>query len=149
MINNKKAFFQYNILIEYECGIKLLGTEVKPLSDNNASIEQAYCYFKKDNELYIKNMHIGEHKTARYYIHEALRERKLLLTKKELKDIKEELKLNKGLTIIPLKVFLKNNLIKITIGLCKNKKNYEKSDTIKERDIKRDTDKQLANLKNV
>ncbi len=146
MITNRKAKYEFNILKEYTCGIILIGSEVKPLKANDASINQAYCYFK-DSALYIKNMHIGEHKTARFDIHEPTRDRKLLLKKKELKDIEEQLKLNKAMTIVPLMVFEKINFIKITIGLAVGKKAVDKRNSIKDKDVKRDTDKQLMKYK--
>lgn len=146
MIKNSKAYFSFNIIKKYDCGIKLMGSEVKPLKDNRASITQAYCYFKADG-LYIKNMHIDEHKCAKNFGHEPTRERKLLLKKKELNDIKEQLSLNKRLTIIPLMVFEKNNFIKITIGVCEGKNKFDKRESIKTKDIKRETDKLIAKYK--
>lgn len=143
---NKKARFDYNIILEISCGIKLMGTEVKPLRKGDSSINQAYCYIK-DNELYIKNMHIGEHKCAKNFNHDPIRDRKLLLKRKEINDIIELLKTDKTLTIIPLKLFLNNNLFKITIGVCKGKKNYDRRDSIKKKDIQRDTNRELMKYK--
>lgn len=146
MLKNSKAYFDYNILKEFNCGIKLIGSEVKPLKDNRASINQAYCYFKADG-LYIKNMNIDEHKCAKNFGHEPTRERKLLLKKKELNDIKEQLNLNKRLTIIPLKVFEKNNYIKIVIGVCEGKKEFEKRNKILSKQIDKETNKLIAKYK--
>lgn len=146
MIQNKKIYYEYNVLEEFEVGIKLKGSEVKQLKDNNASILNAYCYFN-DNELFVKNINIAESKRSGLTEIEGKRDRKLLLKKQELNSIQKQLKLNKGLTIFVLSVFEKNNFIKIKIGVCKHKKNFEKRDKIKKQDIKRDTEKQLLNHK--
>lgn len=134
MIQNKKIYYEYNVLEEFEAGIKLKGSEVKQLKDNNASILNAYCYFNS-NELFVKNINIAESKRSGLTEVDGKRDRKLLLKKQELNSIKKQLKLNKGLTIFVLNVFEKNNFIKIKIGICKHKKNFEKRWKIKEKQI--------------
>lgn len=135
MIENRKARFEYNILENYTAGIVLLGSEIKCIRDGKANITDAYCIFI-NGELFIRNMYVAPYDRAQKP-HEPKRDRKLLLTKKELKKIDAKL-IDKGLTIIPLKVHV-NNLIKIEVGIGKGKKLFDKKQSIKERDIDRET----------
>jgi len=137
-IKNKKAFFEYQLLEKYVAGIGLMGSEIKSIRAGKASIREAHCYFKKD-ELWIKNMHIDEYREAASYGHEPLRERKLLLNRKELDKIRSKVN-EKGLTLIALRLFLSNRgFAKLEIGLGKGKKLHDKRETIK----KRETDRQI------
>ena len=140
---NKKAYFEYEVLDKYVAGIQLVGSEVKSIRDAKVSIAEAYCYFA-DEEMFIKSMHVSEYKqSGKYDNHEPTRERKLLLNKKEIIKLKRG-KNEKGLTIIPLAVMLTNRgLIKIEIGLCKGKKLYDKRESLKEKDIKRDLERNI------
>ena len=140
-IKNKTASFEYNLLDSYECGIVLYGSEVKSLYQNGASINEAYCYVN-NNEVFIKNMHISELKNSTTQ-HEPLRERKLLLTKKEINKIATKLK-NKGLTLVPTYLYNKKGLIKINISLAKGKKLWDKRDSIKSKDLERDKNRELT-----
>lgn len=138
IIKNRKAYYEYSILEKVVAGIQLKGSEVKSVKMNNVNISEAYCFIQ-NNEIFIKNMHISEHKQGGVHNnHEPFRDRKLLLKKKEILSLSEKVK-QKGLTIIPLEVILsKTGFIKIEIGLAKGKNLYDKRVSIKEKDLKRD-----------
>lgn len=141
-IKNKKASFEYHILETFTAGIKLLGTEIKSIREAKANISDAFCTFI-NGELYIRNLHISEYSHGSFYNHEAKRDRKLLLTKKELKKlvVKGE---DKGLTIIPLRIFIsQRGFAKLEIALAQGKKAFDKRESIKERDVKREMDKAM------
>ena len=138
-INNKKATFEYYILEDFTAGIKLLGTEIKSIREGKANISDAFCTFI-NGELYVRNLHISEYSHGSFYNHEAKRDRKLLLTKKEIKKlvVKGE---DKGLTIIPLKIFISDRgFAKMNIALAQGKKAFDKRESMKERDVKREMD---------
>jgi SsrA-binding protein len=136
-INNKAAYHEYFIEQTYTAGMVLTGTEVKSLRAGKASFNDAYCFFEK-GELYIKSLHISEYKLGTIYNHLPTQERKLLLTKKELKKL-ESRSNEKGFTIVPLKIFFSDNgFAKLEIGLGKGKKLHDKRDTIKQRDTERE-----------
>ncbi len=140
LIQNKKARFDYHILEKFVAGIVLSGSEIKSIRAGKANIKEGYCYFVK-NELWVKNIHISEYYQASYNGHRVTRERKLLLTKKELKKLKTALN-EKGLTIVPLKLFInERGWAKLEIGLAKGKKVHDKRHTIKQRDIQREMDR--------
>ncbi|AUC81888.1 SsrA-binding protein SmpB [Lacinutrix sp. Bg11-31] len=142
-ILNKKAKFQYEILDRYSAGIVLSGTEIKSIRDSKASIAESFCEFNTKNELFVINMTIQEYVYGNYYNHAPKAERKLLLNKKELKKLEKEVT-NSGLTIIPLRLFInEKGYAKLDIALAKGKKLYDKRETIKDRDNKRD----LARIK--
>lgn len=134
-ILNKKAKYNYYILEEYEAGLVLVGSEIKALRKGSANITDSYIRIK-NNEAYIINMFIDKYDESNIFNHEPTRERKLLLHKKEIKKLQEK-KAIEGYTIIPLKVYLKNGIAKVLIGICKGKKLYDKRETIKERDLNR------------
>ncbi|MFO7868373.1 MAG: SsrA-binding protein SmpB [Bacteroidales bacterium] len=141
-IQNKKAFFEYDIIDTYTAGMVLTGTEIKSIRESKASIREAYCYIHKD-ELWIKGMTIAAYSYGSYNNHLKDRDRKLLLQKKELKKIKEKLK-DKGTTIIPTKLFISNRgWAKINIGIGRGKKTHDKRESIKARDAKRDIDRAM------
>lgn len=135
-IKNKKAYHNYFIEEEYEAGIELLGTEIKSVRKGSIDISDAYVRIK-DNEAYIINMFIERYEGGSIFNHEPNRERKLLLHKKEIKKIYEKVK-KEGFTLIPLKVYIKNEKAKILIGICKGKKLYDKRESIKIRDLERE-----------
>jgi SsrA-binding protein len=140
-IKNRKASYQYHLLDTYEAGIKLLGTEIKSIREGKASLAESYCYFK-DEELYVKNMHIGEYSHGNIQNHDPLRERKLLLHRRELKKLKENLEKGGNNTIIPLNLFINDNgLAKLRIALATGKKLYDKRDSLKQKDLKREMDR--------
>lgn len=133
-ITNRRAKYEYHFIDEYQVGIVLMGSEVKTIKIGKVSIVDSFCYFKGD-ELFIKNFNVTEMSTS--YTHEPNREKKLLLKKKELKKLKSDL--TKGLTIIPYKVYVNDKgLIKVKIVLAKGKKNWDKRNDIKEKDILKD-----------
>ena len=133
-IINKKAKFEYEFLQTEVCGIQLVGSEVKSIRQGKVSISEGYCYFK-DGELFVKGMNISDYGFGSF--HETVRDRKLLLKRKELNGL--ELKLINGLTIVPYRVFLNDKgLIKLEIALAKGKKIHDKRETIKNRDLDRD-----------
>ncbi len=136
-ISNRKAYHDYFFENTYIAGIVLNGTEVKSLRTGKASFNDSYCYFD-DGELYVRSLHISEYVYGTYNNHEPLQERKLLMNKKELQKLETKTK-EKGYSIIPLKIFLtEKGIFKMEIGLGKGKKNYDKRETIKERDSDRD-----------
>ncbi len=136
-LSNKKAYYEYFFEAKYIAGLVLQGTEIKSLRAGKASFNDSYCLFDK-GELYVKSLHISEYSFGTYANHEPLQERKLLLTKRELKKLEGKIK-EKGYSIIPLKIFLsEKGFAKMEIGLGKGKKNYDKRETIKERENDRD-----------
>lgn len=139
-IKNKKASYEYTFLEKFTAGIQLTGTEIKSIRDSKVSIAEAYCFIK-NGELFIKGMHIAEYDPGSYNNHDPLRERKLLLNKIELKKLEKKLK-NKGLTIVPLRMFINDNgYAKLEIALSQGKKIHDKRDSLKEKDLKRDMDR--------
>lgn len=146
-IKNKKARFEYEILDKYTVGIVLGGTEIKSIRQGKASITESFCEFNDNGELFIINMQIDEYSHASHYNHKPKAERKLLLNKQELKKLQKEVA-SSGLTIIPLNLFLNDRgLAKLNIALAKGKKLYDKRETIKDRDNKRDLDRIKKNFK--
>lgn len=140
-IQNKKARFQYEILDKYTAGIVLTGTEIKSIRSSRASIAESFCEFNEAGELFVINATIEEYAFGNYYNHRPKAERKLLLNKKELKKLNKEVQ-NTGLTIIPLRLFINDKgYAKLDIALAKGKKLYDKRETIKDRDNKRDLDR--------
>ena len=131
-IKNKKAYFNYFIKREIEAGIVLKGTEIKSVKKGSINITDSYIRIK-NGEAYIINMFIEKYETASIFNHEETRERKLLLHKKEIKKLLEEVK-QEGYTLVPLKVYLKNGKAKILIGVARGKKLYDKREAIKKRD---------------
>jgi SsrA-binding protein len=138
-INNRKAKYDYEILDEIEAGIVLTGTEIKSIKDGKANLKDSYGIVK-NNEIFLLNMHISHYKEGNIFNHEETRTRKLLLHKKEILKLRDKLELQ-GLTLIPLKLYFSRNKAKILLGLCKGKKTYDKRESIKEKDIKRDIEK--------
>lgn len=138
-ILNRKARHDYFIEEEYECGIVLTGTEIKSIRDGKANIKDGYAIVRK-NELFLLNMFISHYKEGNIFNHNETRTRKLLMHKKEILKLNDKITLQ-GYTLIPLKVYFKSNKAKVLLGLCKGKKNYDKRESIKERDIKRQLDK--------
>ncbi|MBO0341213.1 MAG: SsrA-binding protein SmpB [Bacteroidota bacterium] len=140
-IKNKRARFDYEILDTYTAGIVLGGTEIKSLRLGKASISQSFCEFNDKGELFVVNMQIDEYSHASHFNHAPKATRKLLLNKRELKKLQKEVATT-GLTIVPLKVFINDRgLAKMNIGLARGKKLYDKRETIKSRDNKRNLDR--------
>ena len=139
-IKNKKASYEYSFLEKYVAGIQLFGTEIKSIREGKANIADAHCLFR-DNELWAQNMHIAEYWWGTCNNHDPKRERKLLLTRKELKKLERKAQ-DKGLTIIATRMFInEKGLAKLEIALAKGKKKYDKREDIKQRDSKRELDR--------
>ena len=139
-IKNKRATFDYELLETFTAGIVLTGTEIKSIRLGKASLVDTYCYFVK-NELWVKNMHIAEYFYGSYNNHSARRERKLLLSKKELRKMERAIK-DTGFTIVPVRMFInEKGLAKLVIALAKGKKQYDKRQSLREKDDKRDMDR--------
>ena len=134
-IVNKKARYDYYLEDEIEAGIVLQGTEIKSLRKGSADLKDTYVRIK-DDEAFIINMYIAKYEEGNIFNHDERRERKLLLHKKEIRKLKEFAN-EEGYTLIPLKAYMKNNVLKICIGVCKGKKIYDKRESIKDRDLKR------------
>jgi len=146
-IKNKKAKFEYEILDKYTAGIVLTGTEIKSIRNSKASISESFCEFNEQGELFIINMTIEEYLYGNYYNHKPKAERKLLLNKRELRKLEKEVK-NVGLTIVPLRLFInEKGFAKLDIALAKGKKLFDKRNTIKDRDNKRNLDRIKKNFK--
>ncbi|NDW11510.1 SsrA-binding protein [Bacteroides sp. 214] len=139
-IKNKRASFDYEFLETFTAGIVLTGTEIKSIRLGKAALVDTYCFFVK-GELWVKNIHIAEYFYGSYNNHNARRDRKLLLNKKELKKLERGIK-ETGFTIIPSRMFInEKGLAKIVIALAKGKKQYDKRESLREKDDKRDMDR--------
>jgi SsrA-binding protein len=139
-VKNKKARFEYEWLDTYQTGIVLQGTEIKAIRLHKVNLQEAYCYVHR-GEVFVKGLHIGHYELGTHYNHEEKRERKLLLKKQEIEKIKKRME-EKGLTLIPTKLFINNRgLAKLEVALAKGKKLHDKRDSIKEKDMKRELSK--------
>lgn len=135
-IKNKKAYFDYFVLEDIECGIELKGTEIKSIRNGSVQLKDCYCIIR-NNEVYVLNMFIDRYEEGNQFNHEERRTRKLLLHKKEIIKIKNSLE-REGYSLIPLKMYFKKNKVKLLIGICKGKKLYDKRQTLKEKDLQRE-----------
>ena len=135
-ILNKEAKFNYFVEEEIECGISLVGTEIKSIRDGKANLKDSYAIIR-NNEVYLLNMYIGEYKEGNLFNHDPRRTRKLLLHKSEITKLKKGVELE-GRTLVPLKLYFSKNHAKILLALCKGKKNFDKREVIKERDLNRE-----------
>ncbi|MDX2196607.1 MAG: SsrA-binding protein SmpB [Cytophagales bacterium] len=137
-IRNKKAGFEYHFIDTFTAGVVLTGTEIKSIRLQEANLQDAYCYLSS-NEVYIKNLHIAPYENGTYLNHDPVRERKLLLTKTEIKKISKKLD-EQGITLIPTKLFInQKGFAKIELATAKGKKLYDKREDIKVRDLQRET----------
>ena len=143
VVTNRKAFHYYHILDKYEAGMELLGSEVKSLREGNCNLSQAYIIIRK-GQAWLSGVHIKPYSHTGFDGHEAVRNRKLLLHNREIIKLKTKLD-QKGLTAIPLKIYFnKKGLAKLELALAKGKKNYDKKIALKERDIKRESERELS-----
>ena len=141
-IKNRSAYHEYFIDAKYEAGMVLLGTEVKSIRNGKVSFNDAYCLIHK-GEVWIKSLHIAEYSHGNINNHEAMRDRKLLLQKKEIKKIESKLK-EKGYTLIPLRIYFNEKaLVKVEIGLAKGKKLHDKRETLRQKDAEREMKRHL------
>ena len=144
-ILNKRAKFDYFIEEEIEAGIVLTGTEIKSVRDGKCNIKDCYGVVR-NGEVFLVNMYIAQYKEGNIFNHEETRSRELLLHKKEIKKITQAIEVG-GYTLVPIKGYFKENKFKILLGICKGKKNFDKRETIKERDIKREVAKNIKNFR--
>ncbi|MDD6323374.1 MAG: SsrA-binding protein SmpB [Bacilli bacterium] len=142
-INNRKARHNYQIFETVEAGIVLTGTEIKSLKAGKGNIKDSYAR-EKNNEIFLLNMHISGYENGNQFNHEETRTRKLLLHKKEIFKLRDKVRLE-GYTLVPLKVYLVKGRAKVLLGVAKGKKNYDKRQDIKKRDIERDIRAKLKN----
>lgn len=143
LIKNKRATFDYELVDKFTAGIVLVGTEIKSIRLGKASLVDTFCFFAGNNELWVKNMNISEYSFGSYNNHLPRRDRKLLLNRKELIKLQREVKDN-GMTIVPTKLFINDKgLCKLEIALARGKKEYDKRESIKEKDAKRDIDRYM------
>ncbi|MCX4364647.1 MAG: SsrA-binding protein SmpB [Bacilli bacterium] len=136
-INNRKAYFDYFVEREIECGIELTGTEIKSIRKGSVSIKDTFARIK-NGEVFVTNMYIAKYDEGNRFNHEERRSRKLLLHKNEIKRLAEDIKLQ-GYSLVPLKMYFKKDKVKVLLGVCKGKKIYDKRETIKERDLARES----------
>ncbi len=140
---NRKARFNYSIEETYECGIELQGTEVKSVKNGSISFPDSFAEIV-NGEIFLKNFHISEYSFSSIFNHNPDRPKKLLLHKEEIKRLTRKVE-EKGFTLIPLNFYLKNGKVKATLGVCKGKKAFDKRETIKNRDIDRDIQREFSN----
>ena len=139
-IRNKKASFEYELIEKLVAGMQLTGTEIKSIRSGKVSMNDSYCLFQ-NGELYVRNIHISEYELGTVNNHPAKRDRKLLLTKRELQKLERKLK-ESGLTIVPTRMFINDRgLAKLEIALAKGKKTYDKRETLKQKDSRREMDR--------
>ena len=146
IVTNRKAWHEYHILDKYEGGIVLHGSEVKAIREGKANIKEAYVRFI-ENELFVIGMHIGKYSNEGYSTHTPVRDRKLLLHKKELLNLRKMVD-EKGKTLIPLSLYLKGGRVKVEFGLAQGKKMWDKRKTKMEKDVKRQVDRAMKDYNN-
>ena len=146
IVTNRKAWHEYHILDKYEGGIVLYGSEVKAIREGKANIKEAYVRFI-ENELFVIGMHIGKYSNEGYSTHTPVRDRKLLLHKKELLILRKMVD-EKGKTLIPLSMYLKGGRVKVEFGLAQGKKMWDKRKTKMEKDVKRQVDRAMKDYNN-
>ena len=135
-INNRKARFDYNIEDEIECGIELKGTEVKSIRNGSVNLKDSYAIIR-NGEAYLLNTHISPYEEGNIFNHDELRTRKLLLHKSEILKLNDKIRIE-GYTLVPLKMYFVKNKVKVLIGIAKGKKQFDKRETIKKRDMERE-----------
>jgi SsrA-binding protein len=140
-VNNRKAHYDYFIDREIEAGIELKGTEIKSIRKGSVSLNDSYAYIR-NGEIYLLNTYIAKYDEGNRFNHDERITRKLLMHKAEIKKLSEEVKLQ-GVSLIPLKLYFKGNKVKVLIGVCRGKHNYDKRETIKQRDIDRENRKMV------
>lgn len=141
--NNRKARFEYELLDRFEAGIVLLGTEVKSLREGKITLGDAYCAIDRKGEVYLRDAHISPYSHGTHTNHDPLRPRKLLLNRKEIRRLAQRIR-EKGLTVVPTRMYFKRGIAKVEIALAKGKKQYDKRARIKDRDQQRESERQLA-----
>lgn len=142
IVKNKKALFNYELVEKFEAGIVLLGTEVKSLRERSVNMSDSYASFKKNGELFIVNMHISPYHFGNRNNHEPLRERKLLMKKRELRRLQGKIK-EQGLTLIPVKLYFARGKVKVELALAKGKKLHDKRETLKRKTLDREMERYI------
>ncbi len=142
-IQNRKVNFDYEIIDTFEAGIVLTGTEIKSIRLGKCNLKDSYAIIK-NNEIFILNMHISQYEQGNRFNHDETRTRKLLMHKKEILKLRDKLEID-GFTLVPIKLYFKNSKAKLLIGLAKGKKNYDKRESIKKKDIERQLARDLKN----
>jgi len=145
IVTNRKARHDYEITGSYETGLVLVGSEVKSLRQGKASLSDSYARILK-GEMWVIGMHIAQYKEATFENHEPLRDRKLLLHRAEIKKLARQVE-EKGITLIPLKLYFKNNIAKLDLGLARGKRKYDKKESIARRDAQRDMEREQKKFK--
>jgi len=140
---NKKAYFNYEVVEDIECGIALKGTEVKSIRANRFSYGDSYVRIE-NNSLVLVSLHISSYSNASIENHEIIRDRRLLAHKQEIKRMKRKVD-EKGMTLVPTQIYLKGNLVKVRVSVCRGKQDHDKRNTIKDRDMKRDIRREMKN----
>ena len=141
-IKNRKVTFEYELIERFVAGMKLMGTEIKSIRNGKANLSDSYCQFY-NGELFVKSLHISEYEMGTHYNHEAKRDRKLLLNRKELQKLEKKVK-ESGFTIVPIRLFVNDRgLAKLEIALARGKKVYDKRETLKQKDAQRDMDRMM------
>ena len=140
--NNKKAYHDYFVEDKYEAGISLAGTEVKSLREGRCNLRESFIQIK-NGEVFVYGMHISPYEKGNIFNKDPLRVRKLLMHKQEIRRLRAKAE-EKGYTIVPLQVYFKGSLVKVEVGLCRGKKLYDKREDLKQRDIRRDMDRAMA-----
>ena len=143
---NKKAYHDYFVDEKFEVGIALAGTEVKSIRQGNVNLKDSYCKIN-NGEIFVVGMHISPYEKGNIFNKDPLRERKLLMHKREILKLFNNIKKD-GVSIIPLSIYLKGPVVKMEIGLCRGKKLYDKRDTIAARDVKREIDRSMRDKNN-
>lgn len=139
-IKNRKVSFEYELIERFIAGMKLVGTEIKSIRNGKANLSDSYCQFYS-GELFVKNLHISEYEMGTHFNHEAKRDRKLLLNRKELQKLEKKVK-ESGFTIMPVRLFInERGLAKLEIALARGKKVYDKRETLKQKDAQREMDR--------
>lgn len=146
LAQNRKAYFNYVVLEKFECGVVLEGTEVKSVKLGNISFGDSFAYIE-NNEVWLQNFHISEYIYSSVFASDPNRKRRLLLHKEEIKHLARKTA-ERGFTLVPLEVYLKHGIVKIQLGLCKGKKDFDKRETIKERDVRRDMEREFKSRLN-
>ena len=145
LAQNRKANHDYTILDTIEAGLVLTGTEIKSVRQARMNLKDGYCSFK-NGEAFLVGVHISPFEQGNIFNHDPLRTRKLLLQKKQIQMLEQEVR-QAGNTVVPLKVYIKNGVAKLLIGIAKGKKNYDKREALKQKDIKRDVQRELKNYR--
>lgn len=141
--DNRRARFEYELLERFEAGIVLQGTEVKSLRAGKLNLGDSYCVIERDGDVYLKDAHISPYSHGTHGNHDPLRTRKLLLNRNEIRRLAQRVR-EKGLTLIPTRVYLRNGWVKVEIALARGRRKYDKRERIKERDAARETQRHLA-----